>query len=515
MAGRIVLVGAGPGDPGLLTLRGKWWLERADVVVYDYLANPALLEGTRPDAELFLVGKHGGGPRVEQEEIHRLMIGHALRGKLVVRLKGGDPFIFGRGGEELEAAKNAGIAVEVVPGVTAAIAVPAYAGIPLTHREMASSVSFVAGYQDPQKSAPMVRWETFTDPGQTLVILMTQRQLRRNAEQLIAAGRAPETPVAVVESGTRAGQRTVTGTLADIAEKAEQAEIRPPALAVVGAVVGLRHRLQWFEQKPLAGRLIVVTRPRLQAASLIERLEAEGAEVLPLPTIEIVRPPSYVALDDALRRAQEFDWLVFTSVNGVRAFFTRLRDLALDIREWHRARIAAIGAETKAELERFALRVDVVPDDYRAEGLAQALLAHGMAGKRVLLPRAEGARAVLVEELARGGATVEEVVAYRSVMPRRLPQVAQLIEALEKERVDLVVFSSSSTVRNFVELLHVHGLSCTGLKCAAIGPITAQAAQASGMEVVVQPQQYTAISLAAALVAYFARHREEKRDVLS
>lgn len=507
MPGRIVLVGAGPGDPGLLTLRGKWWLERADVIVYDYLANPVVLELARPEAELFLVGKHGGGPRVEQEEIHRLLLEHARQGKLVVRLKGGDPFIFGRGGEELEVAKQQGIAVEVVPGVTAAIAVPAYAGIPLTHRDMASSVSFVTGYQDPHKASPTVRWDNLTDPGHTVVILMTQRQLRRNVEQLVAAGRAPDTPVAVIESGTRAAQRTVLGTLADIAEKAEQAKIRPPALAVVGAVVELRGRLQWFEQKSLAGRLIVVTRPRMQAASLVERLESEGAEVLPLPTIEIAPPRSYAELDQALHRAGEFDWLVFTSVNGVRSFVARLQALRLDLRAWHRAKIAAIGAETKTELERLGLRVDVMPDDYRAEGLAQVLACHALAGKRVLLPRAEGARALLVEELSRCGAYVEEVTTYRSVLPSRLPQMPYLLDALQQRRVDLVVFTSSSTVRNFVHILHLHGLSCTGLKCAAIGPITAHAAKERGMHVVIEPEQYTAASLASAIEGYFASQR--------
>jgi len=507
MPGKIVLVGAGPGDPGLLTVRGRGWLERADVVVYDYLANPVLLELAPPHAELHLVGKHGGGPRVEQEEIHRLMIEYARQDKIVVRLKGGDPFLFGRGGEEMQAAIDAGIDIEVVPGVTAALAVPAYAGVPLTHRDLASAVSFVAGYEYQDKDHPSVRWERLVDDGHTLVILMTQRQLRRNMEKLLAAGRDPATPVAVIESGTRANQRCVVATIANVAERAEQAGIRPPALAVVGKVVHLRERLAWYERKPLFGRRIVVTRPRQSAARLVERLEEEGAEVLPFPTIEIAPPTSYAALDEALQRPSDFDWLVFTSANGVRAFVRRLCELKLDLRTWHNARIAAIGTETAAELERLALRVDVVPEDFRAEGLAAALSEQDLAGKTILLARAEEARSVLPETLLRRGARVTEVAAYRSVLPARIPHGPYVLDALARGGVDLVVFTSSSTVRNFVRLLTEHGVEPTGLEAAVIGPITAETARALGFEVVVQPGRYVVEALADAIVEHLGRRK--------
>ncbi len=503
MAGKIVLVGAGPGDPGLITIRGRWWLERADVVVYDYLANPVLLEYAPAHAELYLAGKHGGGPRVEQDDINRLLVDKARLGKIVVRLKGGDPFLFGRGGEEMQAAIDAGIEVEVVPGVTAAIAVPAYAGIPLTHREWASAVSFVTGYEYEEKENAAVHWERLVDRGHTVVILMTQRQLRRNMEKLLRAGRDPQTPVAVIQSGTLAAQRVVLGTLADVADRAERSAIRPPALAVVGEVAALHPHLRWFECKPLFGKKIVVTRPRHTASGLVERLQVDGAQVLPCPTIEIVPPESYAALDTALQHPRNYDWVVFTSSNGVRAFLQRIRDLGLDLRAWHRVKIAAIGAETAAELRRCFLRVDLVPSDYRAEGLVEALIARGVKGQRILLPRAANARAVLPEELSRHGATVEEVCVYRSVLPRRIPQLAIVLESVRRGEVDLVVFTSSSTVQNFASLLASHGVAHEGLAAAAIGPITAETARTLKFNVVVQPSRYVVDALADAIVEFF------------
>ena len=280
MAGKLYLVGAGPGDPGLLTVKGKRCLERADMVIYDYLANPRLLDFARADAERRLVSKHGGGARVEQETVNALIIEHARQGKVVVRLKGGDPFIFGRGAEEAAAARAAGIEFEIVPGVSSAIAVPAYAGIPLTHRELASNVIFTTGYEYPTKTEAAVHWSELARSGSTLVILMTQRQLSANMSKLIGGGLDPETPVAIIESGTRADQRTVVGTAATIAALAAEQDIKPPALAVVGAVVRLREQLSWFERKPLFGRRIVITRPRAQGTEFAEQLEAWGAEVV-------------------------------------------------------------------------------------------------------------------------------------------------------------------------------------------------------------------------------------------
>lgn len=507
MAGKLVLVGAGPGDVGLLTRAGQRWIERADVIVYDYLVNPSVLTWARPDAQLIMAGKHGGGPRVDQEEILRILLVHALAGKIVVRLKGGDPFLFGRGGEEAEAARRAGVDLEVVPGVTSALAVPAYAGIPLTHREICSSVAIATGYEYPNKPALAVPWEHLAVRGQTLVLLMTQRQLRQNVDRLLHAGRTPDTPVAVIQWGTRALQRTVVGTLADIADRVEQAGLRPPVVAVIGEVVKLRERLAWFERKPLFGKTIVITRPKPQGEDLATLFGDEGAEAIIFPTIEIAPPESFAALDTALGRPEEFDWLVFTSANGVHAFMDRLRTLRQDIRSWHRARVAAIGPETAKAVQKFALNVDVTAEEFRAEGLIEALEKHGVGGKCVLLPRAAGARRVLPERLRSLGAEVVEVEAYRSVLATA-PTAAFVAEALRRGEIDLVTFTSSSTVHHFVQLLREHhGVPLQGLAAACIGPITAETARSYGFDVQVQAREFTAEALLRAVVEHFSTRK--------
>ncbi|HVO22015.1 MAG TPA: uroporphyrinogen-III C-methyltransferase [Candidatus Margulisiibacteriota bacterium] len=506
MAGRLYLVGAGPGDPGLLTLKGKRCLEQADVVIYDYLANPRLLDYARPDAQRCLVGKHGGGARVEQATINALIVEHAQQGKIVVRLKGGDPLIFGRGAEEAAAASAAGIEFEIVPGVSSAIAVPAYAGIPLTHRRLASNVIFTTGYEYPTKTEPAVHWSELARSGSTLVILMTQRQLDTNMNKLIGGGLDPETPVAVIEWGTRAAQRTVTGSAATIALLARQRDIKPPALAVVGAVVQLREQLNWFERKPLFGRRIMITRPRTQASEFADLLEAAGAEVVPFPTIETVAPPSLAALDDAIGRAREFDWVVFTSANGVRVFCERLQMLGADLRDWHHARFAAIGPQTAKALQAYCVRVDAVPGEYRAEAVAAALAQIGVAGKRILLPRAAGARAVLPQQLREHGATVEDVPTYTTVAPREHTQ--DLRDLLLRGAIDLVTFTSSSTVHNFVTLLDGGRRDALrNLTVGCIGPVTAETARGYGMRVAIQPETYTVAAFAAAIVDFYAATR--------
>jgi uroporphyrinogen III methyltransferase / synthase len=503
MAGKVFLVGAGPGDASLLTLKGKRCLEHADVVIYDYLANPRLLDYARPDAERLLVGKHGGGTRVEQPVINAMLIAHARQGKVVVRLKGGDPFLFGRGAEEAEAVRAAGLEFEIVPGVSSVTAVPAYAGIPLTHRDRASSVIVTTGYEYPDKAEPVVRWSDLARSGSTLVVLMTQRQLRSNMAQLLTGGLPPDTPAALIEWGTRIDQRTIVGTVADIADRAEAAALKPPALAVVGEVVRLRERLSWFEDQPLFGRRIVITRPRRQAIEFTDMLEGLGAEVVPFPTIETVPPPSYALFDAVLARAREFDWVVFTSVNGVRVFFERLRAVGGDVRDWSRARVAAIGSQTARALGAFCVRIDAIPEEFRAEALVTALQQAGVAGARVLLPRAGGARDVLPVELTRLGATVEEVVTYETVcaQPANVDEVRDL---LDDGRVDLVTFTSSSTVHNFVTLAgNSDALRTTAVGC--IGPVTADTARSYGMRVVVQPEQYTVAAFADAIVHHFQK----------
>jgi uroporphyrinogen III methyltransferase/synthase len=506
----VYIVGAGPGDPGLLTLKGKSCLARADVVIYDYLANPRLLDFAPAGAQRILVGKHGGGQRVEQDVINQLLLEHAQAGRSVVRLKGGDPFVFGRGGEEAEFLLRAGIDIEIVPGVSAVNAVPAYAGIPLTHRELSSNVVITTGYEYPTKIEPVVRWNELAHAGSTLVILMTSRQLRQNMDKLLAGGMDPTTPAAVIEWGTRADQRTIVGTVSNVAERADAHGVKPPAIAIVGEVVRLRSALKWFERKPLFGRRIVITRPRAQAAELARLLEDQGAEVLTFPTIETVAAPSLAQLDGAVRRAAEFDWIIFTSANGVRFFFGRLREIGADVRVWHRARLAAIGPQTAAELEQRGLHVDLVPGEYRAEGVVDALARVGVNGRRILLPRAAGAREVLPNQLRKLGATVEEIVTYESVHPgERIGELRALLAAGE---VDVVTFTSSSTVHNFAASFQtdVAGLVARAA-VACIGPITAETAASYGLSVDIQPQTYTIPAFAAAIGKHFA-HRPRRRE---
>ncbi len=511
MTGVVYLVGAGPGAPGLITLDGVACLRRAEVVVYDYLANPRLLEHAPADAERVLVGKHGGGDRVEQTVITELLLDRARRGKTVVRLKGGDPFVFGRGGEEGEALAAAGIPFEVVPGVSAALAVPAFAGIPLTHRDMASSFTVLTGYEYPDKAEMAVHWDAVAQRGGTLVFLMTTRQLRVNMARLIAHGVAADTPVAVIRWGSVAEQTTLVGTAATIAGLAEAHRLQPPAVAVVGDVVRLRERLNWFERKVLFGRRIVVTRPRVQAAGFVERLSAAGADVLPCPTIEIVPPESWAPLDEAIERIESFDWIVFTSANGVGVFFDRLRARGRDVRALHRARLAAVGPQTAAALASRGLLVDAIPKEFRAEGVAEAMRSAGIDGARVLLPRAAGAREILPVLLREAGAVVEEVSSYRTVVPDT--DVHEVREHLAEGRIDLVTFTSSSTVRNFISLLGENAaalLARTRIGC--IGPITADTVREAGMSVAIQPADYTVPAFAEAIVDYFAHQRRAPED---
>lgn len=509
MTGKVYLVGAGPGDPGLFTVKGKRCLEQADVVIYDYLANPRLLDYAPPQALRILAGKHGGGKRLEQGVITRMIIDHARAGRAVVRLKGGDPFIFGRGAEEAEAIRDAGLDFEIVPGVSAAIAVPAYAGIPLTHRLFASNVIFTTGYEYLTKEEPAVRWAELARAGSTLVIFMATRQLRSSMDNLMAGGLAPATPAAVVRWGTRAEQHTIVGTVATIAGLAESQRLQPPAIVVVGQVVQLRDKLNWFERKPLFGRRIVVTRPRAQAAEFAEQLEAWGAEVIPFPTIETVVPSTCERLDEVIRRAGDFDWVVFTSVNGVRVFFDRLREIGADVRDWHRARVAAIGPQTAKALQRYCLHVEMIPEEFRAEAVVAKLLEAGVAGKRILLPRAAAARDVLPVQLREHGAVVEEVATYTTVLPAVAPEVRDL---LLDGGADLITFTSSSTVRNFMaiftdQLQRVLAHAAVG----CIGPVTADTARAYGMPVHIQPSAYTIPAFVEAIVQYYTASAHEVR----
>jgi uroporphyrinogen III methyltransferase/synthase len=516
MSGRVVLVGAGPGDPGLLTLRGQRCLAVADVVVHDYLVHARLLESVRADAEIVCVGRsHGEGDRLTQDAIEALLVERARAGKLVVRLKNGDPFVFGRGGEEAVALRHAGVPFEVVPGVTSAVAVPAYAGVPLTHRDHASLVTIATGHQAwtpgaSEPGVPSLPWEVLARHGGTLVFLMAVRQLGGVLAALAEAGLDPATPAAIIERGTLGSQRTTEGTVATLPAMAGAAGVGPPAVCVVGTVVGLRDRVRWFEDRPLFGRRVVVTRPREQAAELSRVLEDAGAEVLSFPTIAIAPPADPAPLARAAAAAGDYDWIVLTSSNGVRAFFTAFADLGRDVRELAGVRLAAIGPETAAELGRRLLRPTVVPGEYRAEGLLDALAVEDLRGRRMLLPRAAGARAVLPDTLAARGATVDEVIAYRAVTPSDA-DVPGMRAALASGSVDAVTFTSSSTVRHFVELVGAEGVRALGRAVVAcIGPVTAETARELGMSVAVCPADYTAPALASALVQHFCKAERDR-----
>lgn len=419
--GVVYIIGAGPGDPGLITVKGAACLCRADVIVYDYLAGSDLLGLVKKDARLIYVGKKGGDHTLPQDEINRLLVAEASKGSRVARLKGGDPFIFGRGGEEAEALAAKGIPYEVVPGVTSAVSVPAYAGIPLTHRGLTSTVAFVAGHEDPGKDASDVNWRSLAGIG-TLVFLMGVKNLSKIVANLLENGKDAATPAALIQWGTTPDQVTVIGTLGNIGEKADERKIAPPAVLVVGSVVGLRGGLDWFETKPLFGKGIVITRPEEQSRAFGELLSVEGARPIFFPTIKIEGPKSTEGLDRALEHIEGYDWIIFTSANGVNAFFRRLHEGGGDIRNLKGIAICAIGPATAALLRSMGIRADLVPDRYISEGVLEALNRKNLQGKKILLPRAEMARDVLPDGLVNMGASVDVVVAYRTVNSERTAQ---------------------------------------------------------------------------------------------
>ena len=502
----IYLVGSGPGDPGLLTLKGLRRIEEADAIVYDRLAPKSLLEHAKPEAELVYVGKKPGKPSMPQEEINALLVELGRAGKTVARLKGGDPYVFGRGGEEALALVEAGIPFEVVPGVTSGIAAPAYAGIPVTHRGVSASVAFVTGHEAPTKDHPDVDWTRIANGADTLVLYMGVGRLREISHALILGGRSPETPVAVVRWGTVPEQRTVTGALEDIADKVAEANLKPPAITVVGDVVALREAgLDWYERRPLFGRRVVVTRARAQAGELSVELERLGAEVLEFPTIEIQPPEDFGPLDEAIRELDSFSWLIFTSVNGVEALVERLAHHGLDLRAVPRdAKIAAIGPATAQRIREAGLRVDVVPREFRAEALIEEVSGETLAGQKILIPRARVAREILPERLREAGAEVVVPPAYESVSSSEGKD--ELTERLEAGEVDCVTFTASSTVENFVRAFGAEEAMrlLAGARVACIGPITADTARGYGIRVDVEAREYTIPGLIEAVVDLFA-----------
>ena len=504
MKGSVYLVGAGPGDPGLITLKGIEAIKAADVIVYDYLASESLLNYAGESAELIYAGKKGGDHTLTQTEINRLIVTRALSGSTVTRLKGGDPFVFGRGGEEIEELIEAGISFTIVPGVTSAIAAPAYAGIPLTHRKYASTVTFITGHEDPGKKTSTINWAALAGTQGTLVFLMGVKNLAHIARRLIENGMPPETPAGLVRWGTTPSQETVTGTLDTIVENVEAAGLKPPCIIVVGDVVTLRDKMQWFENRPLFGRRIVVTRARKQASDMIARLSAMGAECLEYPAIKIVPPKNFKPLDRAIKHLSDYDWLVFTSVNGVEMFFDRLFANQKDARALGHIRTASIGPATAERLLGYGISSDIIPESYRAESVIEAFKNIPVKEARVLLPRAAEARPVLPEELDKMGARVDEIITYHTVLAD--DKQAGLIEALSAKNVDMITFTSSSTVTNFKSLLPAERFEelVDGVAIAAIGPITADTTRKNGFSVDLEAEEYTIPGLCDAICRYFS-----------
>jgi uroporphyrinogen III methyltransferase/synthase len=512
--GKVYLIGAGPGDPGLITVRGLACLREADVVIYDYLANERLLDASREETERIYVGKKGGDHTLSQEQINALIVNKAKEGKVVARLKGGDPFIFGRGGEEAEELVAAGVSFEVIPGVTSAIAVPAYAGIPLTHRDFTSTVAFITGHEDPTKEDSKIVWDKIATGAGTLVFLMGMGNLEKITHELMANGRSPETPVAVIRWGTLPEQDTTLGKLSDIAAIAAAKKIRPPVIILVGEVVNLREKLNWFESLPLFGRKILVTRAREQASELSDRLRQLGAMVVETPTIEILPPQSWDDVDHCLGRMDGYDWIIFTSANGVKFLLQRLVQVGRDIRDLKGPKIWAIGPGTAQALQASKIRVDFIPLEYRAEAIIEGLGKENLNGKRILIPRARVARDVLPAALRRAGAEVEVLEVYRTVCPRE--KAAGALDLLRQKTLSAITFTSSSTVTNFVELMGREGAAelTQGVTIASIGPITAEKARKLGLVTTVMPCEYTIPSLVEALVEHFhkeSNHREFRR----
>ncbi len=487
----VYLIGAGPGDPGLITVRGRDLIARADVIVYDYLASPQLLAHARPDAEIIYVGKQAGNHALPQNQINALLVEKARNNKIVVRLKGGDPFVFGRGGEEALELIEEGIAYEVVPGITASIAACAYAGIPVTHRDFASDFALITGHEDASRTGEsQVDWASLGKWKGTLAFYMGVKNLPVILSRLIEHGMSPDTPAALVHWGTTTKQRTLVGTVTTLPDLAIEHNFKPPSILVVGKVIQLRDQLSWFEKRPLFGKRIIVTRSRSQASDVVEKLGLLGADVLEFPTIRIEPPEDVSPLQTAVNNLGQYQWVIFTSVNGVEAFFDNLYKQGGDARALGHLKVCAIGPVTSQRLQSNGIRPDLIPPRFVAESVIEALeQVDDLAGKKILLPRADIARADLPVALEKLGAQVDEVVAYRTVMDESPKEAA--IKAIDDDTVDWVTFTSSSTVRNFLSQVDKEKLAGKKIRLASIGPITSQTIVKAGLTVDVEAEHYT------------------------
>ncbi|MDD2619796.1 MAG: uroporphyrinogen-III C-methyltransferase [Syntrophomonadaceae bacterium] len=498
--GFVYLVGAGPGDPGLFTLKGKRILEQAEVVIYDRLVGEEILSLANPQAEFIYVGKASSQHALSQEGINALLVKKAAEGKRVARLKGGDPFLFGRGGEEALYIRQHGYDYEVVPGITSAIAVPAYAGIPVTHREATSSLAIVTGHEKPGKQESSIKWRELADGIGTLVFLMGVENLEYICSNLMVQGKAGSTPVALIRWGTLPGQEVLTGTLDNIVARVKEKSFKPPAVIVVGDVVKLRDELKWLEKRPLWGKRVVVTRARAQASQLLNRIRDLGAQAIEFPSITIEKEANLGALYKAFQKIEEYNWIIFTSVNAADIFFAEMQNEAKDIRDLHGIKIAAIGTATKQSLEARGLRVDVVPEEYRAEGIIKTLRPYIKEGQWILLPRARGARNILPDTLRKWGAHVNEVYLYRAAASNQVSQ--DTLNSIKDGNLDYLTFTSSSTVSNFVKIIGAENVARlkNRFKVACIGPVTAQTALEQGFNVDIMAKEYTIDGLLKAIV---------------
>lgn len=502
--GKVYLVGAGPGDIGLVTLRAKACIKRADVIIYDYLANPQMLGWARDGAEIVYAGKTAGDHALTQDEINRLLIEKAKAGNEVVRLKGGDPFLFGRGAEEAAAVVENGIEFELVPGVTSAIAGPGYAGIPVTHRAASSHVTFFTGHEDPAKGESAIDFPALAKLGGTQVMLMGVERIASITAEMIGQGVRRDLPVALVRWATTGRQETLIGTLENIAEQVEKVGFSPPAVAIFGEVVSMRERLRWFEKRPLFGKTIVVTRTRQKAGALSARLRELGADVLELSTIRIEPPADLRAFAELVQDCHSYDWIIFTSPNGVTAFFDMFFKLYDDAREIGPARIAAIGPATVQRVKNYHFKVDLQPEEAVAESIVREFQKLGdVENLRILLAQAEKARDVLAQQLSKMGAIVDQGTAYRTV-----PETSDSNGArgrFVEGGADLITFTSSSTVENFLALKLPWP---TGMRVASIGPITSKTARERGLKVDVEARRHDIDGLVEAVTQFFAKRKD-------
>lgn len=502
-AGKVYLVGAGPGDPDLISVKGMSCLKKADVIVYDRLLDERLLDVAPPQAERIYVGKAAGEHTKPQDEINQLLVTKAREGKTVVRLKGGDPLVLGRGGEEAESLVHNGIHFEVVPGITSAVAVAAYAGIPVTHRGLASSFAVITGHEDPQKDNPSINWEKLATGVDTLIFLMGMKNLPEIVARLMEYGRPPKTPVAVIREGTQPGQATITGSLENIVAKVSEHRLVPPAVIIVGEVVKLREKLRWFDNRPLFGKRILVTRARRQAGALSQLLTERGAQPIELPAIDIRTVADPGELDRAISNLNHYHWIVFTSVNGVEHFWQRLNKLKQDSRALSSLKISAIGPATAKALEARGIVPDYVPQVYTSQGIIAGLKNQNLFGQRFLLPRADIADNGLAQGISRLGASVHEVTAYQTVPAAEA--ITQAKQRIVSGEVDAITFTSSSTVTNLVAAFGKELPAISSAKVACIGPKTAETAARAGLEVDIIAKEQTIPGLVAAMEEYFTK----------